>query len=235
MIRMIRSAGQVQRGKGRRHGAQSARRRGAGLFAAGAVLAGCCGCEPYRIEYHQRPDYYAGWAAGGELPERIVLEDGTIVVYNHSDRERALSGGRAPSDSQPRSLRRTDADGRVRLIAETPEHVMGHTLACLQAEEYRLLWDELVAEETRLAYEHAGLGYEDFESFCRDNRIQLGRTVNRLLLGLRTYDTTWVVDGPITRYQLQPHFLADPKKRLLKFNHIEIIRQNMTLKLRSIY
>ena len=38
------------------------------------------GCETYTVEYRKRPEYYANW--GGEVPDRVVREDGTVVLYN---------------------------------------------------------------------------------------------------------------------------------------------------------
>ena len=37
------------------------------------------GCETYTVEYRKRPEYYANW--GGEVPDRVVREDGTVVLY----------------------------------------------------------------------------------------------------------------------------------------------------------
>ena len=47
------------------------------LFILIAVTAGC---ETYTVEYRKRPEYYANW--GGEVPDRVVREDGTVVLYN---------------------------------------------------------------------------------------------------------------------------------------------------------
>ena len=50
-------------------------------LCAAALLAGC---KPYRIEYHTRPAYYQR-VSNRPLSERVVLDDGTVIVYNDAD------------------------------------------------------------------------------------------------------------------------------------------------------
>jgi hypothetical protein len=46
------------------------------------------GCKGYRIEYIKRPAYYRDAQAGG-APERVTLEDGTVLVFTTRDAAQA--------------------------------------------------------------------------------------------------------------------------------------------------
>ena len=51
-----------------------------GALAALAVLV-AIGCQPYRIEYHQRPSFYYQ-ASETELQDEWTAPDGTVVKFS---------------------------------------------------------------------------------------------------------------------------------------------------------
>lgn len=202
------------------------------LLAALSMVA--AGCERYRIEYHRRPDWHARMV-DGPLPDRTVLPDGTIILYNQSDSKKAF----APVNDAPGfELRRTNDDGSVSLFALLPEHVILNTLNCVRGGEYQLLWDELVSERTKMRYEEEGLSYAAFETFFRENRIELGRTLARMSIGISMQDAAVTTLQPgHYRVQFWPHIINASKQKGggFAFNYVEIVREGFALKLHTIY
>ncbi|MHC4909556.1 MAG: hypothetical protein ACYTF9_07560 [Planctomycetota bacterium] len=148
------------------------------LLLGGAWMC-TAGCEPYRIEYRERPSYYDD-AVDGDLPDREVLDDGTVVVYRKRDESDLARKGEAKDFL----IREEFEGGRVVLRGFLPEHVLANTLTCLQNEEYELMWEQLVAEQTRAAYRNQGKGQEEFAAFFAKRRRDIAATVNRMLLGI---------------------------------------------------
>jgi hypothetical protein len=138
-------------------------------------------CEPYRIEYRPRPAF-AHAASNDQLPEEASAADGSRIVYRTS-RARGALQETSESDEKPFMIREESEDGQVTLRAILPEHVLINTMTCLRGQEYQLLWDQLLAEGTKAAYESEG-GYEAFAGFFERHRIDLGRTLNRMIVGL---------------------------------------------------
>ena len=134
-------------------------------LTASALL---CGCETYRIEYHERPAFYQK-ASATKLPDRVTLEDGTLIVYNQKDAK-----GLAEDVGEEFKIRESDDDGNVTLRAMLPEHVLSNTLTCIKNREYELLWDQIVSERTKLAYEAQGEGYEEFAAYMQEKPPRIG-------------------------------------------------------------
>lgn len=162
------------------------RRAGIGLdlaVALAALAAGlAAGCQPYRVEYHRRPDFHRK-AAGGALPNRVTLPDGTVIVYESEHGPDGLAGadGEGANLFQPRE---ETEDGQIILRAILPEHVVVNTLWCIQQERYDLLWDQMLSEHTRLEYENIGQGSEEFSQFFARHREELAMMLSRMVLGL---------------------------------------------------
>jgi len=150
------------------------------LPCAAALLAGC---EPYRIEYHKRPAYYQR-VSDRPLSERVVLDDGTVIVYNDAD----PFDESQDEDKQNFRIREELDDGSIVLRALLPEHVLANTLECIRNEEYELLWDQMLSERTKLAYADQGQGLEEFSAFFRQHRREMARTLNRMLLGITVHE-----------------------------------------------
>ena len=181
-------------------------------------------CREQRTEYHKRPAFYEK-ASMQKLENEVVLEDGTIIKYN-ADR-----GGTddRPGDPQGKQfqIRQEHEDGTVTLSAMLPEHVLANTLTCVRNEEYQLLYEQLLAERTKLADEEAGQGAEEFISFFRKNRHELTATLTRMVAGIPAQEVKFgeMGDG-VTRCRLRPQ-IAEP----FKFKTVDVVNEGGRLKL----
>jgi len=203
------------------------------IVAIGMTLA--AGCEPYRVEYHSRPAYYRK-ASAGQLSDRVVLDDGTVLVYRDQDAERAAQARASHRDAPPNEerkqfkIREELDDGSVVLRALMPEHVLANFITCLQDEEYELLYNELLSRHTRRAWEAQGNTFEDFEDYFAEHRTDMIRAANLIYLGLTSHETVLEHDGPdVIELRLLPQYSRD-----LKFRRIRIITEDDGMKLINI-
>ena len=186
------------------------------------VLMGLAGCETYTVEYHRRPAYYQRMSSV-RLPDRVVRDDGTIVLYNKDETDPIAESVRF----QP--IQSGD-DGTVRLRAITPEHVLSITLYCLEREYYDLLWDQVLADSTRLAYKEKGLGRDEFLAFCKGERIELARCLNRMISGINTHEV--VMEAIDTQGGVRCRFWPQVvRKTKLRYRNVDIVREGFGLKL----
>lgn len=199
------------------------------LPAVALVTLATAGCEPYRIEYHKRPAWHSKMA-DGPLPNRIVTEDGTVILFN-VDPEDAAAKTRSDDEPPPFRLRDETENGTVVLNAILPEHVIANTLNCLRGEEYDLLWDQGLAERTKLAYAAEGQGREEFVEFCREHRTEMARTLNRMLMGFLSNDVTVepMGDGVVV-CRFWPHIAQQ-----FKFKNVAIVHEAFQQKLLLVY
>jgi hypothetical protein len=191
------------------------------VLCGGAILAAC---EPYRIEYHRRPAYYDRMV-DGPLPDRVVLDDGTILVYN-ADPDDPPKRGEDTEKAEFR-MRQELPDGSIVLRSVLPEHVIANTLDCLRNEEYDLLWDQVLAERTKQAYAARGMGAEEFKEFCREYRIDLARMLNRMLLGMASHEVVFEnVEPGVFECRFWPTTAS-----LFKFKKVTMAQEEFQLKL----
>ncbi|MHC4991270.1 MAG: hypothetical protein ACYTGC_09845 [Planctomycetota bacterium] len=186
------------------------------------------GCQPYRIEYHERPRF-AG-AAGVETPDQETLDDGTVIVYRHHQPAGSLKQRtEAPSEDGGDRFRIREEldDGTVVLRNLLPEHLLTNIMTCLQNQEYQLIWEQLLAEPTRQAYLGRGGGQQAFEAFFRRYRHELAESINRMSFGLLRYEV--VVDnvgGGVSRFRFHPNVASQ-----LKFTTVLMVSEQGQLKL----
>ncbi|MHC5002461.1 MAG: hypothetical protein ACYTJ0_05000 [Planctomycetota bacterium] len=178
--------------------------RRARAFGPAAGLLLLAGCASYRIEYRDRPAFYA--SAGVELPDRETLPDGTVVVY----RDRNLSGALQENadrdeEGKPFLIREKLEDGTIVLRSILPEQLLANLITCIRNEEYTLIWEQILAEQTRTAWQDEGKTAEDFIAYFRKYRHELAEAVNRMSFGLLRSEV--VVDNMgdgVTRYRFHP-------------------------------
>lgn len=183
-------------------------------------------CQQYRVEYRSRPDYFSRMS-DQPLADRVVLDDGTIILYNAKPGDDPLA---EPVKRRGFQLREDVEDGSVRLNAVLPEHVVANTLDCIRRQEYQLLWDQMLAERTKLTYAERGLGPEDFAEFCAEHRIELARMLNRMLLGFASYE---VVVENVAPGTIECSFWPQVAQ-LFKFKTVTITNEGLQLKLMMI-
>lgn len=218
----------------RRHGPGPRVASLAGAIGTAIAGASLTGCTPYRIEYVPRPAWYAK-ASATPLPDRIVEDDGTVVIFYDPAEGHPRDRGKqvAEEGGKTLELRETNDEGEVVLRALRPEHVVGHLLTCLRNEEYRLLWDQLLSERTKVAYQEQGLDYEAFAAWCDAWRVDLARLLNRMTLGFPANEVVVEQTGnDVLRIRLWPHIGIQPDgSSRYKFTYVDIVREDFGLKL----
>ena len=182
-------------------------------------------CSTYRVEYHKRPGFYRN-AAAGPQPDRVTLDDGTVLVFTTREPTSELTQ-QADSESEPFRIRQEHEDGTIVLRALLPQHVLANTLTCLRNQEYEQIWDQLLAEQTKRAYELRGQGYEDFEAFATTNRSELVAMLTRLLMGLVRGEAFMEnVDGGVIRFRFHPRVATQ-----FEFKTAQVVSEGGGLKL----
>ena len=199
----------------------------ASLLAGGAVFISACGP---RVEYRARP----GWASAEDLPDEIVLDDGTIVRYvsigEHLARQRAIrrgeryveGGDRKEADpSAPSFLPWMEQeDGSVVIEARSPEHVVVNTMRAFREERYGDLWNQLVAQGVRTRAESEGgadAARERFAAWGARNRTDAMTLLNRMSFA---FSTNGVImrgtGGGFFELRLAPQISQDFKLRVVE-------------------
>jgi hypothetical protein len=161
---------------------------------------------------------------GKEMPDEIVREDGTIIRYS-------IVGGttsQAVADYLDGIELRTEDEitGEVTLKAILPEHVLEQTLICLRDRDWDLLYEQVLSTATRENYDAKEYGREEFNAFFETYRIDLGKTVQRLLRGKSFGDVMYNTIGDMTIVTFTPGSLGN-----FKFHTVKLIREGEYLKL----
>ncbi|MEE8460396.1 MAG: hypothetical protein V3S08_10995 [Phycisphaerales bacterium] len=201
-----------------------------GRAKAVVVVLGCVaftcaavGCETYRVEYHRRPAFYKS-AAVGQLEDRVTLEDGTVLVYSTRG-ESQVSGDRVSGERF--QIREELDDGTIILRAMLPQHVLANTMTCLRNQEYQLIWDQLLSKQTKHSYELHDQGYDQFAAFFAANRLELGATLTRMMLGLSRGESFMEnLGGGVILYRFHPRIAAE-----FDFKTVKVIAEDGGLKL----
>lgn len=201
--------------------------------AACAALASCAAlaaCSQERVEYRYRPAYLSGPGA----PSETRLADGTRVVFVDRDRTATTlerSGAvAAPMPAEPRldpdgkpvpvkefEPREVLEDGTVVLRCIMPDHVVANAMTCFRNEEYRLMWDQLLAPESVAAWERDG-GFEAFERWCRASRKPAMELLNRMRFNAVGSDVAMrQLGGGRMRASLSPHLWEQFRLRVVEF------------------
>lgn len=197
------------------------------LFAravAFAALACLASCHEYRIEYHTRPDFYEK-ASPTALPDEVTLEDGTVIKYRTAGAQSSY-GRTGKEQHEPLQIREERDDGKVILRNLLPEHVLMNALACVQKQEWQLMWDQLLADETKAKYEEAGQGVNEFTEFFQTHRHELAATLNRMVSGMAQQHVAFRTQGAYTRCQIRPQF-AEP----FKYKTVDVVKEKNQYKL----
>lgn len=128
-------------------------------------------CTPYRIEYHQRPQFYYQ-ASEEELQDEWIAPDGTIVKFStdplpsaqealaaqaaEATREVDLDGDGIADKAEPTPTWEERDDGSVKMRAFVPEHVIGNFMQALREERYGEFYEQMLARSTREAFASTG-------------------------------------------------------------------------------
>ncbi len=194
-----------------------------------ALVALTAACETQRTEYQYRP----GYMTDPNAPSEITLANGTKVVFvdtplgpstidrdrikNPKPKEVPLGPDGKPIPVKQFEPREVEEDGTIVLRNFTPDHVVANAMQCFRLEEYQLMWDQLLAPETRNAYEEQG-SYEVFAEWCSTNRRPTMELLNRMRFNAMGTDV--VIDKigfNKLRARLSPHLWDQFKLRVVDF------------------
>ncbi len=212
--------------------------RAAATRFAWIVLAGTSvfvqACGP-RVEYRVRP----GFLTKAELPDEVVLADGTIIRYRDptdllgSDEKDSRPNGRSsdlPDGATPTgSLSWVELDdGTVRMQAERADQVVMLTMRAFREERYGELWEQLVSEAVRTRAEDDGnprIGTDGarkrFVEWCAKNRADAMTLLNRMSFSFGSNTVVFEqLGGGVTRLRLSPQVTKE-----FKFRTIEVSRE----------
>lgn len=134
---------------------------------------------------------------GPALQEGMTLKVNKEPVLD-DPRVRPLDPGAVPENR----IRVENADGSVTLVSRSPRHVMQHVERCLDNDEDQLLFDQVIAEETKNYYRAQGKDPREYIDWLRENRKHVSRLFARMPQGessptvmLRQLpDRTWRID-----------------------------------------
>jgi hypothetical protein len=193
--------------------------------AAASLLASlpfaCVACAPERVEYRQRSDFMQD----PDAPKEFIAPDGTRVVFVDpldAAKDKPAEAPKLGPDGKPVPTkvfqpREELEDGTVVLRNLFPDHVVGNTMACMRREEYRLMWDQLLAPETRAQWDRSG-GYEGFEAWCKANRKPTMELLNRMRFNAVGSDVAMKQVRPgVMRATLAPHLWDQFQLRVIEF------------------
>lgn len=214
------------------HGFCRARGAALGRLAGAAALASVVGllpsCKQERVEYRYRPAFMTDPNA----PKEVTLADGTRVVFvdeplgQPKPEDAAAAKPELGPDGKPvpRKVfqpREELDDGTVILRNLMPADVVANAMACFRNEEYRLMWDQLLAADSRSAYEASG-GYEAFERWCRTSRKPAMELLNRMRFNAVGSDVAMKQVSPgVMRATLAPHLWEQFRLRVVEFEQTQ--------------
>jgi hypothetical protein len=204
----------------------------AGLLCL-AALATACGP---RVEYRPRP----GFASSEELPDEVVLADGTVIRYLplseylalKEQGENGTGGGRFGGRGR-RSREGTEQDqsavftpwreledGAVELDALFPEQVVANTMRAFREQRFVELWDQFVASGVRARAAQDGgdeAARERFAAWCASRRGDVMTLLNRMSFGFSTNAVVVRRTGPnFLELSLAPQVSGDFRYRVVE-------------------
>ena len=203
------------------------------LLAAIAVMPAACGPK---VEYRVRP----GFATRQDLPDEVVLDDGTIIRYLELNEYLAMQGknsegkswgadaarsavpAAAVGDGQPESIPWEEYDdGTVKIVAERHDQVVALAMRAFREERYAELWEQLVSPGVRARAAAEGGGPEKarerFIEWCAKWRTEVMTLLNRMSFAFSSNQVIFDQLGPgLVRLRLAPQITTDFKYRSIE-------------------
>lgn len=189
--------------------------------SAMVIVSLLAGCETRKTIYRKVPMYYA---EAGVTEGEYIDDEGNRVVIQY-DRPSGVEQ-REKSVATSADLRNEDPDGRTTLSAILPEHVILHLQQCLLDEDYELIWDQLLASETKAAYEDEEVGKAEFRRWCERNRNDLYPMLNRLSASIRSPEVMVSQQGKQMRVEFHPTIGSQ-----FEFTMLDLVYEGQGLKL----
>ncbi len=216
--------------QGRRSRMHSARMT---LVVAAATLACalCSACDS-NVVYRPRP----GFATAADLPDEVVLEDGTVIHYiSRTEYIARQEARRAGVDYAPPSAEADEkrgpafvpweefSDGSVKMDALMPEHVIANTMRAFREEQFGALWDQMVATGVRRRAEAADgndAARAKFIEWCAQSRNEVMTLLNRMSFGFSTNAVIMTKAGPtLLQLRLAPQVAGEFRFRVVEIEY----------------
>lgn len=204
------------------------------LLTLGVAALSACGP---RVEYRVRP----GFATKEDLPDEVVLEDGTVIRYMELSEYLARKKGEQGTRPAPRPAAADGApqdagdipweefdDGTVRMKAERNDQVVMLAMRAFREERYAELWDQLVSPGVRERAAAADGGRdkarEKFINWCGKWRTEVMTLLNRMSFAFSSNSVIYDRLGPgLMRLRLAPQITGD-----FKFRSVEVYSEHTT-------
>lgn len=129
------------------------------LIAAFAMMT--LGCTETRV-VSQRGLNIGTLSDGSGAPPQNTFE-GILGAYTPVELDESEA-------VDPSGLRRERDDGSIVLVSRSPRHLVYHLMQTINAEEWDLLYDQLLADDLKSAYIRRGLDPEESLAFIRKHR-----------------------------------------------------------------
>jgi len=147
-----------------------------------------------------------------------------VLVYTTRGDEQPTGDGVSGKRFQ---VREELYDGTIILRAMLPQHVLANTMTCLRNQEYELIWDQLLSKQTKHSYELRDQGYDQFAAFFKVNRLELGATLTRMMLGLSRGESYMEnMGGGVILYRFHPRIASE-----FDFKTVKVVAEGGGLKL----
>lgn len=199
-------------------------------LALAVIAAMPAACGP-KVEYRVRP----GFATREDLPDEVVLDDGTVIRYLELNEYLAMQAKAkgtarpttavtAPVDGPPASIPWEEYDdGTVKMVAERQDQVVALTMRAFREERYAELWEQLVSPGVRARAAAEGIGpdkaRERFIEWCAKWRTEVMTLLNRMSFAFSSNQVIFDRLGPgLVRLRLAPQITTED----FKYRSIEV-------------
>lgn len=195
-----------------------------------AIASLTIGCVERRVV--RSTDMLAGLpgAEGGQAPVRPGVAQGPewdqlLAQFEESGADDDPNAEWLPAEGQ--HLREVSRQGDIRLISQTPSHVMFHLTQTLRNDEFELLRDQVLSERTRRNYAERGRDPMEAVAFLNRNEQAVADLFGALPLGEQTPGVLLENIGPNAfRLRAPPAMAPD-----LRFTQFDVIIERGTFRL----
>lgn len=171
---------------------------------AGAISSACT---------YRRVEEKGGIEAALKADSRTTTDWEGLLSVGTDAEDRALS------EEEATSLRRTDEDGRVTLVARSPAHVMFHLTQTLSNQEYDLLLDQVLSDATKTEYRRRGLDPMEAVEYLIARQADIMQLFASMPLGDQTPGVSFETIGP-NMFRLSPPAAIAHELRFRQFDVI---------------
>lgn len=183
-------------------------------------------CETQTVIYKDVPEYQL---RQGIVPERVVLEDGTILIHRPRQLRGVVTPANAGAAGEPGTA--TEGEGGTPTTSLMPEQVFTQVLFALRDGEYQNVWDHVLSNKVKEQYGDGDAGLDAFAGYMERNRDDLYSMINRLSISLYSPE---VIQEPGPHGGLRYRFHKTISEQF-KFAAVDLVYEDYGLKLYAIH